>query len=118
LEFVLDPREKRVCKLEIITDDNEVSSYVEIDFENWIFSLDKEKSESLSQRLPQKKGIKKEQLKKTGFETEYEPLSSKPRSVSKDPKKEADPNVLSDDSISLSSSLDESDVVIVSKSKK
>jgi hypothetical protein len=45
-------------------------------------------------------------------------LSSKPRSVSKDPKKEADPNVLSEDSESLSSSLDEEDMNVVSISKK
>jgi hypothetical protein len=47
-----------------------------------------------------------------GFETEFEgPFGSKPRSVSKDTKKEVvDPNVLSD-SESLSSSMDAEDHV-------
>ena len=100
-----------MCKLEIITDtvDTEVSTYLEIDIENWIFNLDKEKSESLSSKLPKKKvAPSRDHLKKSGFETEFEVISSKPRSVSKDPhKKEADPNVLSEDS--MSSNLDDED---------
>jgi len=55
-------------------------------------------------------------LKKTGFETEFEPVKSKPRSVSKDPKKESDPNVLSEDS--LSSSMDEEDIKVMSVEKR
>jgi len=46
-------------------------------------------------------------LKKTGFETEFEVLPNKPRSVSKDPKQEKDENVLSSDS--LSSEMDDYD---------
>jgi hypothetical protein len=112
LEYSLDPIEKRVYKL---TFDNAADppTYTEVDLGLYIESLKKVGSASLSSRLPSKKGGSKgsnvSAPMRKGFETEYEgPFGSKPRSVSKDPKKEvADPNVLSSDS--LSSSMDDED---------
>ena len=114
LEYSLDPIEKRVYKL---TFDNAADppTYTEVDLGLYIESMKKVGSASLSSRLPSKKGGSKGSTvsapMRKGFETEFEgPIGSKPRSVSKDPKKEAaDPNVLSDSS--LSSSMDDEDHV-------
>lgn len=110
----MDPIEKRVYKL---TFDYAADppTYTEVDLGLHIESLKKLGSASFSSRLPSKKGGSKASTvsapMRKGFETEFEgPVGSKPRSVSKDPKKEvADPNVLSDSS--LSSSMDDEDHV-------
>jgi len=112
LEYSLDPREKRVYKL-TFDHATDPPTYTEVDLGLYIESLKKVGSASLSSRLPSKKGGSKgsavSAAMKKGFETEFEGhVGSKPRSVSKDPKKEVvDPNVLSDDS--LSSSMDDED---------
>ena len=114
LEYSLDPIEKRVYKL---TFDHAVEppTYTEVDLGLHIESMKKVGSSSLASRLPSKKGGSKGSsvaaAMRKGFETEFEgPVGSKPRSVSKDAKKEVvDPNVLSDDS--LSSSMDDEDHV-------
>lgn len=87
-------------------------TFLESDFDTWFSNQQAAQQSGLSSRLPGKKGITRD-LKKTGFETEFEPVRSKPRSVSKDPKRESDPNVLSEDS--LSSSMDEEDIKVVSE---
>ena len=93
-------------------------TYTEVDLGLYMEAIKKEKNPSLASRLHSKRGGSKGSANKLamrkGFETEMEgPVGSKPRSASKDAKKEVvDPNVLSD-SVSLSSSMDDEDMTFV-----